>query len=210
MKSIYLLLILHLATFNDVVSQDLDKEEILLEWDQHCISESKEIIKEGLDYSNYLYEGTNLDRKPIDNFEEYSQKILFYWSSACRYCKKELGDLERIIKEQPYLKDSILVILRVDKQNKEWSFSKNKDFYTLYKEQREFMRLPVPIVFLSEKILDESSLKTAPHALFLNDNQEIEFIKSGYFPTTRKSRIDEINYEFLKWKINKHLDLKDS
>jgi hypothetical protein len=118
--------------------------------------------------------------------------------------------LEKIISEQPYLKDSILVILRVDKQNKEWSLQKENDFYTLYRNKKDFMRLPVPLLFLSEKILDESSLKTAPHALFLNDNQEIEFIKSGYFPTTRKSRIDEINYEFLKWKINKHLDLKDS
>jgi thiol-disulfide isomerase/thioredoxin len=205
MKRTYLIVLLTLATFNYVVSQDKSKEESLSEWDEHLNSESEGILKEDLNFKTYLYEGTNLDRKPVDNFEEYPQKIIFYWSSDCRYCKKELDDLEKIISEQPYLKDSILVILRVDKQNKEWSLQKENDFYTLYRNKKDFMRLPVPLLFLSEKILDESSLTGAPHTLFLNSNQEIEFIKSGYLATSRKSELEEVNYEFLKWKINRHL-----
>jgi hypothetical protein len=208
MKRTYLIVLLTVAALNHVVSQDKSKEEILSEWDEYSQSETDEILKEGLNFRTYLYEGTNLDRTPGDNFDKYPQKIIFYCSSDCRYCKKELDDLEKIISEQPYLKDSILVILRVDKQNKEWSLQKEKDFYTLYRNKKDFMRLPVPLLFLSEKILDETSLIGAPYVLFLNDKQEIEYIKPGYFASKRSSQIEEINYEFLKWKINKHLDSK--
>ncbi|ADR23197.1 hypothetical protein MATR_29540 [Marivirga tractuosa] len=209
MKRTYLLVLLAFTTLNHAISQDKSKEEILLEFDELSKSETGEILEEGLNFKTYLYTGTNLDRKPVQNFEEYSQKILFYWSSDCRYCKKELDELERIISEQPYLKDSILVIMRVDKQNREWSLQKEDDFYTLYRNKKDFMRLPVPLLFLSERILEESSLIGAPYTLFLNDMQEIEYVKPGYFGTKRSSKIEEINYEFLKWKINKHLAPKD-
>lgn len=210
MKKTYLLILLTIVAFNFAVSQNQNEEDILKEWEELSDSQAEQILKEGLNFQSYLYTGTNINREPIANFKDYPQKIIFYWSSDCRYCKKELEDLEKIVSEQPYLKDSILVILRVDKQNKEWSIQKDNDFYTLYKEKKDFMRLPVPLLFLSEKILDNSSLKGAPHTLFLNGKQEIEFIKSGYFINKRKSKLDEINYEFLKWKINKHLNLEDS
>lgn len=210
MKNIYLLILLTIATIDFAVSQNQNKETILKEWERFSNSEADQILKEGLNLKPYLYKGTNLNRQSINNFEDYPQKIIFYWTSECRYCKKELDDLEKIISEQPYLKDSILVVMRVDKQNKEWSIQKDNDFYTLYKEKKDFMTLSIPILFVSEKILDESSLKSAPNTLFLDDNQKIVSMKSGYIVTTRKSKFDEMNYEFLKWKINKHLDSRDS
>ncbi|SMG28420.1 hypothetical protein SAMN05661096_01701 [Marivirga sericea] len=206
MKRTYLLVLLAATTLNQVVSQSKSKEEILTEWDEYYTSEKKEILPDGLNFQPYLYKGTNLDRKPVQNFGEYPQKILFYWSADCRYCKKELDDLERIISEQPYLKDSILVIMRVDKQNREWSLQNKNDYYILSRNKKDFMRLPVPLLFLSEKILKESKLMGAPHTLFLNSHQEVEAIKSGYMVDSRKSEMEEANYEFLKWKINQHLN----
>lgn len=210
MKKTYLLILLTITTVNFAVTQNQDKDSILRNWEEYASADSEQIIKEGLNFQSYLYKGTNLKREPVTNFDDYPQKIIFYWTTECRYCKKELDDLERIIIEQPSLKDSILIVMRVVKQNKEWSLKKGTNDYTVFKGNREFLKLPVPLLFLSEEILEKSTLRSAPNTLFLNDDQEIEFIKSAYFVSKKKSEIEEINYEFLKWKINKHLDPEDS
>ena len=171
----------------------------------HSYSETKEFLKSPYNPLDYLYQGTNIKREPVDKESIGSISAVYYWSTSCHYCKKELKELELILADHPDWINNIIIAMRIDFKRKEGSVKKVGSRYFLMKDDKEFLSTNIPIYLISEKFAEDTGAPGNPHAFFYNSIGEIDLYKGAYYSS--KEKMDTpINQLFNKEILSKYID----
>ena len=186
-------------------SQQVEPTKDVQEFYDFCLKETEKVVPFEYQPEDYFYTVTDSgERKYIQN-DLSGIKVLFYWSTSCHYCKKELKELKLILKDNPEWKEQMMIAVRADFKWEHASIVKEGEEYVLYKKSKEYIRTTIPVVLISEEFGEKNNFIGNPHTFFYNKPGQIALYKGAYLAT--KEKLDTpMNQQFLDYMFNRMLD----